>query len=416
VASFHPIPSRPLRWFVVATLFALSFASYMERVNLSVAAELMMPALSLTKTDLAIIFNSFLLGYAVFQVPAGWLGDRFGARMVLGLSALAWGVLTVLSGLLPGLISRTAAATVALLIGLRFLLGVFEASTYPVAARAVHQWMQPEWRGFGSSLMLMGSSVASAITAPFVAWSMLRFGWRASFYLTSVVAFAAGLLWLSFTRAAPVAERPAPMAPSPPQPHRWLNTNVALLSLSYVSEGYLLFMFVSWLYIYLVEVRGFSLAKGGLVAALPWLAAIAATPLGGFLSDRIAVRCGRTASARILIMTGYTSSGVLLLTAALVRARPLAVVALCVSLGSLYLAESSFWTTAASISGSDAGVVAGFMNTIGILGGIASNSIVPPLVKHYGYAGWIAAFSSGTVMGLFSAALWWIIGKRGETP
>jgi ACS family glucarate transporter-like MFS transporter len=191
-----------------------------------------------------------------------------------------------------------------------------------------------------------------------------------------------------------------------------LNTNVVLLSLSYVSEGYLLFMFVSWLYIYLVEVRGFSLAKGGLVAALPWLAAIAATPLGGFLSDRIAVHFGRIASARILIMTGYTSSGLLLLAAALVHGRPLAVLALCISLGSLYLAESSFWTTAASIAGSKAGVVAGFMNTIGILGGIVSNTIVPPLVKQYGYRGWIAAFSSGTAMGLFSAALWWVLGKR----
>ena len=62
-----------MRWFVVATLFGLSFASYMERMNLSVAAELMMPALSLTKSDLAVIFNSFLLGYAIFRYrPAGW--------------------------------------------------------------------------------------------------------------------------------------------------------------------------------------------------------------------------------------------------------------------------------------------------------------------------------------------------------
>jgi MFS transporter, ACS family, glucarate transporter len=412
VTTLHAITSPRVRWYVVAMLFGLSFASYMERVNLSVAAELMMPALSLTKSDLAIIFNSFLLGYALFQIPAGWLGDRLGPRMVLGLSGLAWGVLTVLSGLLPGFISRTAAATVALLVALRFLLGATEASTYPVAARAVHQWMPAEWRGFGNSLMLMGSSVASAITAPFVAWSMVRFGWRASFYLTSVVAFAAALLWLSFTQATRVSEPSTPLAPPPVHTHRWLNTNVALLSLSYVSEGYLLFMFVSWLYIYLVEVRGFSLARGGLVAALPWLAAIAATPLGGFLSDRIALRLGRISSARVLIMTGYTSSGVLLLVAALVRARPLAVLALCISLGSLYLAESSFWTTAASISGSNAGVVSGFMNTIGILGGIASNSIVPLLVKQYGYAGWIAAFSSGTAMGFFSAVLWWILGKR----
>jgi ACS family glucarate transporter-like MFS transporter len=401
-----------LRWFVVATLFGLSFASYMERMNLSVAAELMMPALSLTKGDLAVIFNSFLLGYAILQVPAGWLGDRFGSRMVLGLSALAWGVLTVLSGMLPGVILRTVAATVALLAALRFLLGATEASTYPVAARAVHQWMAPERRGFGSSLMLMGSSVASAFTAPFVSWSMLRFGWRASFYLTSMVAFAVALLWMSFTQVPPSFEQHTPMAPPRREAGRWLNTNVMLLSLSYVSEGYLLFMFVSWLYIYLVEVRGFSLAKGGPIAALPWVAAIAATPLGGFLSDRITLRWGRIASARILIMIGYTSSGVLLLAAALVHARPLAVLALCISLGSLYLAESSFWTTAALIAGSDAGVVGGFMNTIGILGGVASTSIVPPLIKHYGYAGWIAAFSSGTAMGLFSAALWWLLGRR----
>jgi MFS transporter, ACS family, glucarate transporter len=412
VTPLYPITSRRVRWFVVATLFGLSFASYMERMNLSVAAELMMPALSLTKSDLAVIFNSFLLGYAIFQVPAGWFGDRFGSRMVLGVSALAWGVLTVLSGMLPGVISPTAAATVALLVALRFLLGAAEASTYPVAARAVHQWMAPERRGFGSSLMLMGSSVASAFTAPFVSWSMLRFGWRSSFYLTSMVAFAVALLWLSFTQAPPASEQPSPLASSRRQAGRWLNTNVVLLSLSYVSEGYLLFMFVSWLYIYLVEVRGFSLAKGGPVAALPWLAAIAATPLGGFLSDRIAVRWGRIASARILVMTGYTSSGVLLLAAALVHARPLAVLALCISLGSLYLAESSFWTTAASIAGSDAGVVAGFMNTIGIVGGIASTSIVPPLVKHYGYGGWIAAFSSGTAMGVFSAVIWWVLGRR----
>jgi ACS family glucarate transporter-like MFS transporter len=131
--------------------------------------------------------------------------------------------------------------------------------------------------------------------------------------------------------------------------------NVILLSLSYMSEGYLLFMFVSWLYIYLVEVRGFSLARGGLVATLPWIAAIVATPLGGILSDRLTVRFGRVRSAQVLIMTGYTLSGLLLLVAAQAHNRLSAVFALCVSLGSLYLAESSFWTTATAIAGKRAG-------------------------------------------------------------
>jgi MFS transporter, ACS family, glucarate transporter len=310
-------------------LFGLSCASYVERMNISVAAELMMPALSLSKGDMALIFNSFLIGYAIFQVPAGWLGDRFGSRLVLGASSFLWGLLTLLSGLLPGTALRTAFGTIALLWLLRFLLGTTEASTYPVAAQAVHRWMTPSRRGTGNSLMLMGSSVASALTAPFVSWSMLRYGWRASFYLTSIAAFAISLLWLSFTRTSPAKDDRTTAPVSSQQTGSSLNINVVLLALSYMSEGYLLFMFVSWLYIYLVEVRGFSLARGGVVASLPWIAAIVATPLGGVLSDRLSVRFGRVHSARILIMTGYMLSGTLLLTAAEAHSRLSAVLALC---------------------------------------------------------------------------------------
>jgi MFS transporter, ACS family, glucarate transporter len=412
VPTTSSLPSRRLQWLVVVMLFGLSCASYVERVNISVAAELMMPALSLSKSDMALIFNSFLIGYAIFQVPAGWLGDRFGARLVLGVSSLLWGLLTLMSGLLPGIALRTTVGTIALLWALRFLLGATEASTYPVAARAVHRWMTPSRRGAGNSVMLMGSSVASAFTAPFVSWSMLRYGWRASFYLTSIAAFAISLLWLNFTRTPPDAhERDVVPVSSQKTASAW-NLNVILLSLSYMSEGYLLFMFVSWLYIYLVEVRGFGLVRGGLIASLPWIAAIVATPLGGILSDWLGVRFGRVQSARILIMTGYMLSGILLLIAAQAHSRLSAVLALCISLASLYLAESSFWTTATAIAGTSAGAVSGFMNTIGIVGGIVSNALVPVLLKHYGHEGWIMAFGSGTGMGFFCAALWWILGKR----
>jgi MFS transporter, ACS family, glucarate transporter len=412
------VPTTPspttgrLRWLIVVMLFGLSCASYVERVNISVAAELMMPALSLTKRDMSVIFNSFLIGYAIFQVPAGWLGDRFGSRLVLAVSSFLWGTLTLLCGLLPGILLRTALGTILLFWLLRFLLGATEASTYPVAAQAVHRWMTPSHRGLGNSVMLMGSSVASALTAPFVSWSMLRYGWRASFYLTSLIAFAVSLLWLSFTRTPPAIEdslaepRPSRQTGSP------LNMNVVLLSLSYISEGYLLFMFISWLYIYLVEVRGFSLARGGLASSLPWIAAIVATPLGGILSDGLNERFGRVQSARILIMTGYVLSGTLLLVAAQAPTRVSALLALSVSLGSLYLAESSFWTTATALAGNNAGVIAGFMNTIGILGGIASNLLVPIFVQHYGVQGWTLAFGSGTAMGFFCAALWCILSVR----
>jgi MFS transporter, ACS family, glucarate transporter len=367
---------------------------------------------------MALVFNGCLIGYALFQVPIGWLGDKFGARLVLGISAIAWGAITLATGFLPGVLFKSATGTLVVLWALRFLLGLAEASTYPVAARAVHQWMQPSQRGTGSSMMLMGSSVASALSAPFVAFCMLRYGWRASFYMTSLVAFTVGLVWISFTREAPVTAKTAiPASPIPevaPANRRPFNVDVVLLSLSYTSEGYLLFMFLSWLYIYLVEVRGFSLANGGLMTSLPWIAAIAATPLGGLLSDRLTKRFGRFRSAQMIIMTGYSLSGILLLVAAEVHGRMLAVLALSISLGAMYLAESSFWTTATAIAGPHAAIVAGFMNTIGIVGGIASTSLVPFLVKHYGRTGWIVAFGSGTAMGLMTALVWWVLGKRLE--
>ena len=409
--------SQHYRWIIVAMLFGLSFASYVERVNISVAAELMMPSLALSKSDMGLVFNGFLIGYALFQVPAGWLGDKFGARLVLSISAAVWGVLTLATGFAPGVLFKSAAGTLAGLWTLRFLLGIAEASTYPVAARAVHQWMQPSQRGTGSSMMLMGSSVASALTAPFVAFCMSRFGWRASFYITALVAFAAGSIWFFFSRVAPGVEPeaesrvlPLPKAASPRA--RWLNLNVLLLSLSYASEGYLLFTFVSWLYIYLVEVRGFSLVNGGLMTSLPWIAAIAATPLGGLLSDRLTKRSGRIRSAQRIIMASYSLSGILLLVAAEVHGRMFAVLALSISLGAMYLAESSFWTTATAIAGPHAAAVAGFMNTIGIIGGIASTAFVPWLVRRYGHPGWIIAFGAGTAMGLMTALVWWVLGSR----
>lgn len=401
-----------MQWLIVALLFGLSFASYVERVNISVAAELMMPALSLTKSDMSLVFNSFLVGYAIFQVPAGWLGDRFGPRLVLGASSFAWGILTLLCGLLPGS-GGTGFATIGILLSVRFLLGAFESSTYPVSADAVHRWVAPSRRSTGNSGMILGSSLASALTAPFVSWSMVRYGWRSSFYLTSVAAFTISLLWMSLSRKFKVAPRHANGDTAAVRPVRSsLNANLVLLSISYMSEGYLLFMFVSWLYIYLVEVRGFSLAGGGLVAGLPWIAAMIATPLGGILSDRISVSFGRLHSARYIIMAGYTLSGALLFVAARAQSRLSAVLALCVSLGSLYLAESSFWTTATTLAENNAGAVSGFMNTIGILGGIASNALVPFLVKHYGQRGWLLAFASGTGMGFFCAGIWWVLGRR----
>jgi len=164
------------------------------------------------------------------------------------------------------------------------------------------------------------------------------------------------------------------------------------------------------LYLYLIQVRGFTILSGGVAASLPWLTAFACAPLGGFVCDKITEKKGLVPAARTTIMIGYGVSGVLLFAAALATSRSATLAALCLSIGGLYFAEPAFWATAVHISGERAGASSAVMNTAGILGGIVSTSLVPILVKHFG---WITALASGAVVALACTAAWIVIGKMG---
>lgn len=416
-----------VRWLIAVLAGAFSFVSYVHRMNISVAAELMMPDLGLSKTEMGQVFSSFLVGYAIFQLPAGRLGDLIGPRITLTIAALLWGVATALTGFLPKLFATGSVVMLISLVIVRFLLGSSEAATFPVGSRAIRNWTPPSERAFANAFLMAGSASAAAASAPLVSWLMLRFGWRAAFYITSLLAFAVAAVWYLAITDDPrdhkwVSERELklinPDRPSASARHNSLfqilrDRNILFLSLSYTCEGYVLFIFVFWLYIYLVEVRGFSMLHGGLVASLPWLTALAFTPLGGFVCDRLSESRGRFAGARTVIILGYGVSGVLLFAAAKFNGRAAVIAALCVSVGALYFAEPAFWATAIHLSKENAGAVSGIMNTAGILGGIVSTSLTPVIVKYFG---WLPAFGSGAAVAIACAGLWFVIGHERQAP
>jgi MFS transporter, ACS family, glucarate transporter len=415
-----------VRWFVVTMVGAFAFVSYVERMNISVAAALMMPELALSGTQMGQIFSSFLWGYAIFQIPAGWMGDVVGPRITLTLTALLWCITSLLSGFLPGTHVKGAASVILCLWILRFLLGAGEAATFPVGARAIRNWT-PLWeRGIGNSIMIAGASIAASVTSPLVSWLMIVMGWRASFYITSLAALLVAMIWYFSVTDYPGQHRhvgalelgsydgQSVRAKSSirafPLANLLKNRNVLLLSLSYTCEGYVLFIFVFWLYLYLIQVRGFTILSGGFAASLPWLTAFGCTPIGGWLCDRLAEKNGRIAAARTVIMIGYGVSGVMLFIAALATGRNASVAALCMSIGGLYFAEPAFWATAVHISGENVGASSGLMNTAGILGGIVSTSLVPVLVQHFG---WIIALGSGAMVALACTGAWVVMGRMG---
>ncbi len=389
-----------------ASCFAL--VSYFERTNISITAELMIPALGITKVQMGEIFTSFLLGYAVFQVPGGIAGDKLGPRVTLGLSAVVWAAMTALTGWVPALLRGHPHAAFWSLAAIRFVLGAAEATTFPVANRVVRNWVAPPGRALANAVVFLGTSLASASAGPLVSTLMLRMGWERAFEVCALPALVLGVVWWGLARDYPShagARGAVDVSRAPGLGALLRQRNVILLIVSYISEGYVLFIFVFWLYIYLVEQRGFTMMRGGWMTAVPWLAALAISPLGGWACDRLSMRMGRLAGAKRVIMVGYAASGALLFLAAYAGSRWVAVGALSLSVAALMSVESSFWVSAAHLSEEHTGALSAVMNMAGIAGGIASTMLVPVLTEHFG---WLAAFGSGAGM-----AVWCVVFAAG---
>jgi MFS transporter, ACS family, glucarate transporter len=407
------------RWLIVALLAALSLVSYMQRVNISIAAKLMMPELSLSEVQMGQVFSSFMVGYAIFQVPAGLLGDKLGPRIVLAVAACGWGIITILTAAIPGSLVKGGAGILSSLLALRFLLGAGEAATFPVAARAIRNWIPSSERALGNSLVLAGVPLGSAITPPLVSWLMVTWGWREAFYVTASISFVVALLWVVYAKDNPKQDgselgSDIQLMPATPEAGVGVQASIAgskilkdrrvlVLSLSYFFEGYVLFMFVFWFYLYLVNVRGFSILGGGIYASLPWLVALLLTPAGGWLCDLLAERRGRLGGARIVVLGAYALATTLLLFGVYATDRIVAVACLSLSVGFVMSAEAAFWSSITHVAGAHSGTASGIMNTAGILGGVISTALFPVLVKHFG---WQLALASGAAVAVLCALVW----------
>ncbi len=141
-------PTR-IRWLILALLLGISIVTYIDRVNISVTARHMIPSLGLTKVQMGQVFSAFVLGYALCQIPGGWLGDRWGARRILTLAVIWWSIFTALTALAPTLPIVNMIGILGSLILVRFLIGVGEAAALPNFNRVVANWFGPHERGLG---------------------------------------------------------------------------------------------------------------------------------------------------------------------------------------------------------------------------------------------------------------------------
>ncbi|HEX6773694.1 MAG TPA: MFS transporter, partial [Acidobacteriaceae bacterium] len=163
--------ARSRRWFRVRYLlafwlFVLSAVAFLDRTNIAIAGIQLGREYGLSNQRLGGVFSAFLIGYAIFQIPAGWLATRWGPRRTLTLGAIWWGVTTACTAALPS----TIAYAMGWLIGIRFLLGAGEAVIYPAANQFVAQWVPFRERGFINGLIFAGVGAGSGLTPPLLNW------------------------------------------------------------------------------------------------------------------------------------------------------------------------------------------------------------------------------------------------------
>jgi ACS family glucarate transporter-like MFS transporter len=415
------LPSRyPVRKLLVFWLFLLSAIAFMDRTNISIAGPAIQAELGIDNLHLGWVFSAFLLGYAAFQVIGGWMACRFGPRRVLAAGVLWWGVFSALTTIAS---PRLAHALVVLIL-IRFSLGAGEAVVYPASNQFVAQWIPVAERGSANGWIFAGVGAGAGLSIPALTWIIGRDGWRACFWFSALAGILVGLVWYALARDMPEqhprvsrdelkliqSTRSAERASRPDAPLSWraalCNRNVAALTLSYFSFGYVAWIFFSWFFIYMAQARGLNLKANALISMIPFLAMTVCCLAGGVVTDALTKRFGLRSGRGGIAVVSLLLTAAFLIVGSHVRGPYAASLLLAGGAGALYLSQSSFWAVSADISGARSGVVSGVMNMGCQIGGAVTASLTPYLAGRYG---WDSAFVFAAVLSAAGGFLWLMV-------
>jgi MFS transporter, ACS family, glucarate transporter len=400
----------PKPWPIVAMLCATATAGYICRVNVSTAAPLLMEEFGLSQIAMGRIFSAFLLGYALFQIPAGAVADRYGARRILSWITWLWFMLTIMQTFM-GWGSYRMETTVVLVVFIlcRLLLGIAASPTYPGSAQGVSRWVVPRFQGRANGIVIVSIGLGSAIAPPLVSGIMVNLGWRVALIASALPALLVALIWLRIkepSNAAAISVVHGCTEPyvKPENRKKLRSPSFYLLTLSYTLQGYVGYIFVTWFYLYLVQERHFGLLTGAWMSSLPWILSIISIPLGGYISDRLAAgKAGPVWGRRIVPLAGMAVSGVLISVGAHTGSAVVAAISLAFATAMILCVEGPFWAMMMQIAGNKSGTAGGIMNMGSNLGGLVSPALTPVIASTIG---WENALHVAAVLAVLGAFLW----------
>lgn len=395
---------------VVLWLTVLAYLiTYMDRVVIATAAPVIEKEYGFTPVTMGWIFASFSIAYALFQIPGGWLGDRFGPRRALTGVVLWWSTFTAATALTWSAGSMMVC---------RFLFGMGEAGAFPIATRSLSRWMLPSERGWAQGVTHAGARLGGAVTPVFVALLIVQFGWRMPFLAFALIGIGWAALWFWYYRDTPREHASVNAAElemiegalgagrarvSVPWRHLLGNSQLWVLSAMYFCYAYCINIFLTWFPKYLHDARGFDIAMMGLFASMPLMAGVIGDLLGGWFSDVLVKRgAGLKMARRSVAIVGFLTAAVMIPLAAAADGHIASIAFFCIALFGLELTVGVSWAVTLDIGGEYAGSVSAVMNTLGNSGAAVAAAVTGYIVS---MSGWFAAFAVLSVLCLIAAAL-----------
>jgi len=385
----EPLPreGRPQRWPTRLNLVILFFTSnlicYMDRLNIAVAAPVLMKDLGWSPAALGIILSSFFWGYTLLQIPGGWLADRYGGKRILSVGVLWWSLFTMITPL---------AKTVSTMAAIRTLMGVGEGVNFPSIQSLISRWIPTGERSRVMGFTLSGISVGNILAFPLATLIMTVLGWTYVFYIFGIL----GFIWCAFWLAL-ASNRPEEHKTIHPQELTYIQTHrpkispikktpwkailskfpVWALIINHFCNSWGFFMFLTWLPTYLVNAHSFSIKEMGIYAMLPYLAMVIGSNGSGWMADYFIRRTGNiTLIRKVFHSASLLSASVFLILLAQAQTKGTVIFLVTLALGMMSMTGSTTGPNSLDIGPRYAGTIMGMQTTAGNIAGV----IVPMVV------------------------------------
>ena len=395
-----------MKYVVLAFLCLIAVIAYVQRVGINSAYAPMQSDLAIGTEKFGLFGTAFLIGYALTQLPAGWLADRWGSKNTLVLYACLWSFFTALASQAKNFESLVAIWTA---------MGLAQAGIFPCAAKAIGAWFPDTQKAMASGLLGSSTMLGTAAASTLTVWLLTQAGWSWQFIF--VIYGVAGLAWaIVFAAVIPERDatiaRPAPAMTSADWGRMFSSVSMWLICGQQFFRAAAMIFFINWFPKFLHESRGVSQFEAGVLTSWASGGAMVGGICGGFFSDWLLRRTGwKRLSRQGIAVVGLSVAACLVVASYFVTDVEIATALLTVGAFTAAFGGVSGYTVTIEFGGRRIGTVFAMMNMCGNIGAAISTYAAGAVVQRTG--SWDVALFMFAAIFVVDAVCWALLNPQG---